>query len=141
MALKNFHKTLAETPGEIDTFVENSMNILERIHELLDEKFDGKQKLLADKLGKSEAEISKWINGVQNFTLKTISKLEAAFGEKILAVYTNHTHGEFMQIKAPPEKGYIQVKVSQHGFSEEKFVSCVVQTNSEILPGFISPAS
>jgi plasmid maintenance system antidote protein VapI len=89
MPLKNFQKVIAETPQEIDAFVTTSMDILERIHELLDEKFDGKQKLLAEKLGKSEAEISKWINGVQNFTLKTISKLEAAFGAKIITVCTN----------------------------------------------------
>ena len=70
MPLKKFHRVIAETPEEVDSFVEQSMNILERTHELLEEKFDGRQKLLAEKLGKSEAEISKMLNGVQNFTLK-----------------------------------------------------------------------
>ncbi len=40
-------------------------------------------------MGKSEAEVSKWFNGVQNFTIKTLSKLSAAFGEPILAVCTH----------------------------------------------------
>ena len=57
MKLKKFHKIIANTPEEIKEDVNLSMDTLERIHELLDEKFEGKQKLLADKLNKSEAEI------------------------------------------------------------------------------------
>lgn len=75
-----------ESSKEIDIFVEHSMDILDRIHELLDKKFDGRQKLLAEKMGKSEAEISKILNGVQNFSLRTIAKLEAAFEERIFIV-------------------------------------------------------
>jgi hypothetical protein len=43
MALKNFHKVIAETSEEVGSFVEQSLDILERIHELLEEKFDGRQ--------------------------------------------------------------------------------------------------
>ncbi len=137
MALKNFNKVIAETPEEVDIFVEKSMDILERIHELLDEKFEGKQKLLADKLGKSEAEVSKWINGVQNFTLKTISKLEAAFGAKILVVCTNEAHAEFVQVKTPPEKGYMQIRVNPHGLNEE-FIGTAIHATSEISSRHLS---
>ena len=35
------------------------------------------QKGLAEKLGKSEAEISKWLSGTHNFTLRSIAKIEA----------------------------------------------------------------
>jgi plasmid maintenance system antidote protein VapI len=69
-----------------NNYVEHSMSILERIHELLDEKFEGKQSELAKKLGKKESEISKWLNGVQNFTLFTISKLEEVFEDSIITV-------------------------------------------------------
>lgn len=121
MALKNFHKIIAETPEDVGGFVERSMDILERIHELLEEKFDGRQKLLAEKLDKSEAEISKMLNGVQNFTLKTIAKLEWAFGAKIIAVCTNNSEADFIQVKTPPEKGYRRIILRGQNLVEERF--------------------
>ena len=131
MALKNFHKVIAETPEEVGSFVEQSMDILERIHELLEEKFDGRQKLLAEKLSKSEAEISKMLNGVQNFTLKTISKLEWAFGAKIIAVCTNDLMADFIPVKTGVQKGYRQITVSRHEIREdEQFEEVAVKAAS-----------
>jgi transcriptional regulator with XRE-family HTH domain len=122
MPLKNYHKVVKETPDDVRIFVQDSMHILERLHELLDEKFEGKQILLAQKLGKSEAEISKMLNGVQNFTLRTLSKLKAAFGESIIAVHTNHEHETFAQIKTAPAKGYARLHVRINGeLKEEKY--------------------
>lgn len=39
---------------------------------------------LARALGKSESEVSKWMSGAHNFTYKTIAKIEAALGERIM---------------------------------------------------------
>ncbi|HEY6083441.1 MAG TPA: helix-turn-helix transcriptional regulator, partial [Chitinophagaceae bacterium] len=86
MKLEKFHTITAETSEEIKENVKLSMDILDRIHELLDVKFEGKQKLLAQKLNKSESEVSKWLSGVQNFTIKTLTKLQIAFGDPIIAV-------------------------------------------------------
>ena len=44
------------------------------------------QKDLADKLQKRPSEISKWLNGDHNFTLRSIAKLEAELGEVLLEV-------------------------------------------------------
>lgn len=121
MALKNFHKILAETSEEVNDFVEESMNILERIHELLDEKFDGRQKLLAEKLGKSEAEVSKMLSGVQNFTLKTILKLQRAFNAKIIAVCTNDLMADFVPVKTGMQKGYKQITIARHEIREDEY--------------------
>ena len=44
-----------------------SFRIVDRIREILEEK-GLKQKDLAERLGKSEAEISKWMRGTHNFT-------------------------------------------------------------------------
>lgn len=90
MKLDNFKKIIAETPDDVQIHVRITMDILDRIHELIDKKFDGKQKLLAEKLGKSEAEISRWLSGMPNFTTRTLAKLEAAFGERIIAVCTDN---------------------------------------------------
>lgn len=50
-------------------------------------KSDGiNQRELADKLGKRESEISKWLSGSHNFTIETISKIEEVFGKKIVLV-------------------------------------------------------
>lgn len=65
--------------------VELSFQIVDRIHKILDEK-NLKQKDLATRLGKSEAEISKWMRGTHNFTIDTLASIEIALGEPILQV-------------------------------------------------------
>lgn len=62
--------------------VDISFLIVNRIHGILTAK-GYKQKDLADKLGKKEPEISKWMRGTHNFTIETLSSIEAALGEPI----------------------------------------------------------
>lgn len=76
-----------DIPEDIRIYVKKSMDILDHLHELMEEK-NINQRQLADKMGKKEAEVSKWLNGVQNFTLKTLSKLEAALEGPIVLVPT-----------------------------------------------------
>ena len=99
----------------VNNYVEHSLSILERIHELIDKKFDGKQIELAKKLGKKDSEISKWLNGVQNFTLFTISKLEEAFEERIIAVCTDSEDSTFVQVKVSPLTQHVRVEVNEEG--------------------------
>jgi transcriptional regulator with XRE-family HTH domain len=119
MRLKKFHTIIEHTPEEVKEEVNLSMDILERIHELLDEKFDGKQKLLADKLNKSEAEISKWLSGVQNFTIKTLVKLEIAFGEPIIAVCTKNENSTYTLVKIPYKTCHARMQIDGNGALEE----------------------
>lgn len=95
----------------VNNYVEHSMSILDRINELLEEKFEGKQNELAKKLGKKESEISKWLNGVQNFTIFTISKLEEAFEEPIISVVSKEKNSFPVEItetfpKYPSQRNY-----------------------------------
>lgn len=99
MKLNKFHKVIKNTPVEVREDIKFSMDVLDRIHELLDIKFGGKQKLLAEKMGKSEAEISKLLSGIQNYTTKTLMKLQAAFGEPIIAVCTGSGDSTFTEVK------------------------------------------
>ena len=70
---------------DIDIYVDRSFQIVDRIYQILSEQ--GKdQKALAKALGKSESEISKWMTGTHNFTLKSLSKIEAILGQPILEV-------------------------------------------------------
>jgi transcriptional regulator with XRE-family HTH domain len=43
-----------------------------------------KQKDLAEKMGKSEAEVSKLLAGMHNYTLRSIAKIEAALGSTVI---------------------------------------------------------
>ncbi|MFO8066423.1 MAG: helix-turn-helix transcriptional regulator [Bacteroidales bacterium] len=70
-------------PKEVDLFVKHSFEIVDCIHEIL-EKQGKEQKDLAVALGKSESEISKWMSGTHNFTIKTIAKIETVLGESII---------------------------------------------------------
>lgn len=74
-----------DIPEDVQIYVKKSMDILDRLHELMEQK-GIMQKELAERLGKTEAEVSKWLHGVQNFTLKSLSKLEAALGSPVIEV-------------------------------------------------------
>lgn len=62
-----------------------SFQIVDRIHEILKNK-GLQQKDLANMLGKSEAEISKWMRGTHNFTIDTLVKIENALDAPIVEV-------------------------------------------------------
>ncbi|MCW4015219.1 MAG: helix-turn-helix domain-containing protein, partial [Candidatus Bathyarchaeota archaeon] len=70
---------------DVDIFVKQSFEIVDRIHEILT-KQGKEQKDLAKALGKTESEISKWMTGTHNFTINTLAKIQAALGEPILQV-------------------------------------------------------
>jgi transcriptional regulator with XRE-family HTH domain len=68
---------------DVELFVERSFDIVDRIHFIL-QKQGKEQKDLAKALGKTESEISKWMTGTHNFTIKTLTKIEAVLGESVL---------------------------------------------------------
>lgn len=72
-----------EVAGDIKRFVDHSFDVVDQIYDVLDRQ--GKtQRDLANLLGKKESEVSKWMQGTHNFTLKSIAKIEEALGETIL---------------------------------------------------------
>lgn len=78
-------RMMAKMPEDVKIFVDKYADIVVRINQLLKEK-GYSQKDLAEKLDKRPSEISKWLNGDHNFTLRSIAKLEAELGETILYV-------------------------------------------------------
>lgn len=81
--------------------VELSFRIVDRIHEILHEK-GLKQKDLALRLGKSEAEISKWMRGTHNFTIETIVSIEDALDAPIVEVYRSPAYEFEPMVAAEP---------------------------------------
>lgn len=68
---------------DVERFIDINLDISEQVMEYLGKK-GWTQKDLASKLGKSEAEVSKWLSGMHNLTLKSISKMEAVLQENII---------------------------------------------------------
>lgn len=72
-----------QPPEDIQRFVEKNLDISDRVHAHLKER-GWSQRDLAEALGKKEAEISKWLSGTYNLTLRDIAKMEAALGKDII---------------------------------------------------------
>ncbi len=85
MRSKIAQKILAKTPKDVEIFVRTYGDIVVRINELIKEKGITK-KILAEKMGKNPSELSKWLNGEHNFTLRSLAKLEAELGAPIIYV-------------------------------------------------------
>ncbi|MFN8291215.1 MAG: helix-turn-helix transcriptional regulator [Chitinophagaceae bacterium] len=69
------------TPKETTLFVSHSMSIPEYV---LIKLGDRPQNFIAQKLGVTEAQVSKWLSGASNMTLRTMSKIESALDIKII---------------------------------------------------------
>lgn len=70
-------------PRDVKVYVDLAFKMADQIDCIL--KSQGKtQRELAQELGKSESEISKWLTGEHNFTLKSIAKLQTVLNEPIV---------------------------------------------------------
>lgn len=85
MRSKIAKRILEETPLETKIFVRKYAEIIARVHEIL--KAQGlTQRELAERMGKNPSELSRWLHGEHNLTLKSLAKLEAELGEEIISV-------------------------------------------------------
>lgn len=85
MRSKIAQRIMDETPKEVRIFVRKYGDIVVRINQLLREK-GYTQKNLAEKMDKTPSEISKWLSGEHNFTLRSLAKLEAELDADIFYV-------------------------------------------------------
>ena len=85
MRSKVAKRILDKTPKETKIFVRWYSDLIVRINELLREK-ELSQQGLAELLDKKPSEISKWLNGDHNFTLRSLAKIQAELEEPILFV-------------------------------------------------------
>ncbi|NUN08047.1 MAG: hypothetical protein HUU54_02615 [Ignavibacteriaceae bacterium] len=79
-----FKKILDSVSPEIKNYNRLSMGIAAVLNEIIRAQFDSKQKYFASLFDKKESEISKWLTGRHNFTLKTIAQIEAKTNTQIL---------------------------------------------------------
>ena len=62
-----------------------SKAIAKRVEHLLEEKV-WTHRVLADKAGMKDSQITRVVSGTANLTLKTITQLERAFGESLISI-------------------------------------------------------
>ena len=82
---KLLNECLANIPHNITIEIDLSFDIANRIDTILSNK-NISQKDFAAMMGKKESEVSKWLKGTHNFTLRTIAKITDALNEPIVEV-------------------------------------------------------
>lgn len=91
-----------------------SADIADQVNLYLKEK-NWTQKDLADALGKSPSEVSKWLQLGHNFTCRTIGKLSAALGKDIVAtpLRYNSMNGQFLPFGEERSRAYVVARDPQ----------------------------
>lgn len=82
---------LAQTPPrqEEKRFVDKSLQLAGLIAVAMHRQ-QLSQKALAELLNKQESEVSRWLSGLHNFTLKTLTRIEAVLGEDLVLVFRDN---------------------------------------------------
>ncbi|MBK7970012.1 MAG: helix-turn-helix transcriptional regulator [Bacteroidetes bacterium] len=93
MRSESTRRILNRTTAETKLFVRKYASIILRINQLLRDK-NLTQAALADKMGKKPSEVSRWLSGEHNLTLRSICKIEAELECDIISVILNQTEFE-----------------------------------------------
>ncbi|MDE6768335.1 MAG: helix-turn-helix transcriptional regulator [Muribaculaceae bacterium] len=80
-----FDECLAHIPDDVKIELDMSFALADKIDMILREK-NITQKQLAKQMGKTEAEVSRWLGGTHNFTLRTIAKISKALDVKLVTI-------------------------------------------------------
>lgn len=80
-----FRQIVDETPEDLKTQLRFSDSIAEKLVGMLKSK-GMSQRDLAKNTGKTEAEVSRWLGGTHNFTLRTLAKISVVLGEDLIHV-------------------------------------------------------
>lgn len=120
MRSKTVDRLLKNTPKDVEIFVDWYADLVVRINQLLRENEISKKEL-AEKMDKSPSEISKWLSGEHNFTLRSLAKLSAELGEPLLEVPKKITHTEFVEdgfiCKTYSFVSYTKIETKQSGMN------------------------
>lgn len=80
-----FDESLTSIPNDIKVELDMSFALADKIDALLKER-NISRKRLAQMMGKTEAEVSRWLGGTHNFTLKTIAKISNTLGVTLITI-------------------------------------------------------
>ena len=80
-----FKETLASIPQDVEKQVDWSFAIADKIAARLKE-LGLSQKDFALMVGKTQAEVSRWLSGTHNFTIRTLAKISTVLGQDFIRV-------------------------------------------------------
>jgi transcriptional regulator with XRE-family HTH domain len=137
-----FNQFLSSIPENVKNFIRLSSDIVSQINFTLDKK-NLSQKAFSDLLEKNESEISKWLSGNHNFTLKSLAKIESVLDEQILftreEIVKRFLPYLFRQIKSSYSEEHLHYLINYFCLSEEinKDISFLLPANkSEVLSSY-----
>ena len=78
-----FKQMVAEVPADVKIEVDLSFAIADRIDALIKKKGLTKKEF-ADSIGKRPSEVTKWLSGQHNNTIRTLAMLSAYFDEALI---------------------------------------------------------
>ncbi len=84
-AFEEYNQIVASIPPEVHREVEMQMAVSNRIYDLMTARGLSKAEF-ARAIGKRPCEITKWLSGQHNFTLKTLALLSSFFGVRFIQV-------------------------------------------------------
>lgn len=90
-AFNEYNSMVASIPNEISSQVDMEMELSDRIYYLMTAHGLNKADF-AHALGKRPSEVTKWLSGQHNFTIKTIAMLSDFFGEPLITVQQSPKH-------------------------------------------------
>lgn len=80
-----YQQMIAEVPKDIQTEIDISFDIANEINTLMLKRGLSK-KQFADALGKKPSEVTKWLSGQHNFTIRTLAMLSTFFDTPLIQV-------------------------------------------------------
>ena len=88
----------ANKDPEIDKFVEQNLAITEKVQRILEER-NISQAEFARMLNKKPSEVSKWLSGLHNLTLKSITKMSVALHVDLINIEPEYRYVYFGSVK------------------------------------------
>ena len=104
-------RILSETPEETKNFVRKYAEIVACVHDLMEQK-GLTQRELAARMDKNPSELSRWLHGEHNMTLRSLAKLEAELGEDIIVVRRIHNDATSLPKQKVAPRAYIAIWTS-----------------------------
>ncbi len=89
---------------EKQEFIKLNVDVANRIYEILDER-GLSQRDFAKMMGKTEAEVSRWLSGTHNFTMATIAAINVVLEENVLSVPEKPKYSFVPIIPSPLRRG------------------------------------
>lgn len=84
-AFEEYNGIVASIPKEVHAEVDMEMALSDRIYSLMKARGLSKAEF-ARSIGKRPCEVTKWLSGQHNFTIKTLAMLSTFFGESLVCI-------------------------------------------------------